>query len=122
MSNFVSQMKKRYRFSKFFFAAVLILAVEVVFGAFSGRTDDDKNKFSLKNLNTSNRKFYSLSSLNINAFHYTGSMNLYQQSNDSQLQVQSMIRLERGNTTYVYPYKYSVKVPKFKTPVAPTVR
>ena|SRR5689334_13406274 len=115
-------MKKRYTFSKFFFAAILILAVEVVFGAFSGRTDDDRDKFSLKNLNTSNRKLYSLSSLNITAFHYTGSLNFYQQNNDNQLQVQSMIRLERGNTTYVYPYKYTVKVPKFKTPVAPTVR
>ena len=116
-------MKKRYTFSKFFFAAILILAVEVVFGAFSGRTGgDDKDKFSLKNLNTSNRKLYSLAALNINAFHYSGSMNLYQQNNDSQLQVQSMIRLERGNTTYVYPYKYTVKVPKFKTPVAPAIR
>lgn len=114
-------MKKRYTITKFFFAALLMLAVEVVFGAFSGRTGDDKDKFSLKNLNTSNHKLYSLSSLNINAFHYTGSLNLYQQNNNNQLQVQSMIRLERGNTTYVYPYKYTVKVPKFKTPVAPTV-
>jgi hypothetical protein len=114
-------MKKRYTISKFFFAAILILAVEVVFGAFSGRTDNDKDKFSLKNVNTSTRKLYSLSSLKLNAFRYTGSLNLSQQSNANQLQVQSMIRLERGNTTYVYPYKYTVKVPKFKTPVAPTV-
>jgi hypothetical protein len=33
-----------------------------------------------------------------------------------------MIRLEKGNTTYVYPYKYTVKVPKFVTPKAPVVR
>jgi len=33
-----------------------------------------------------------------------------------------MIRMERGNTTYVYPYKYSVKVPRFVTPVAPKIR
>jgi|SRR4051812_25821941 hypothetical protein len=115
-------MKKRYTFSKFGLAATLILVVEVVFGAFSGRTDDNKDKFSLKNLNTSNRKLYSLSSLNANTFHYTGSLNLSQQNNNNQLQVQSMIRLERGNTTYVYPYKYTVKVPKFKAPVAPSVR
>ena len=115
-------MKKRYTISKFLFAALLIFAVEIVFGAFTGRVDDDKDKFSLKNLNTSNRKLYSLSSLNSNAFRYSGSMSLYQQNNNNQLQVQSMIRMERGNTTYVYPYKYTVKVPKFKTPVAPTVR
>jgi len=115
-------MKKRYTFSKFFFAAMLLLAVKIVFGAFSGRTNDDRDKFSLKNLNNSNRKVYSLSSLNLNAFRYSGSLNLYQQNNDNQLQVKSMIRLEKGNTTYVYPYKYTVKVPKFKTPVAPAIR
>lgn len=122
ISNFVPEMKKRYTISKLLFATILILAVEIVFGAFSGRTDDDRDKFSLKNLNTTNRKVYSLSSLKINAFRYSGSLNLHQQSSDNQLQVQSMIRMERGNTTYVYPYKYTVKVPKFKTPVAPTVR
>lgn len=115
-------MKKRYTITKLFFAAILVLAVKLVFGAFSGRTNDDRDKFSLKNLNNSRSKIYSLSSLNLNTFKYTGSLNVYQQNNNSQLQVQSMIRLERGNTTYVYPYKYSVKVPKFKTPVAPAVR
>jgi len=31
-----------------------------------------------------------------------------------------MLRFDNGNTTYVYPYKFKVKVPtKFKTPVAP---
>jgi len=115
-------MKKRYTFSKFLFAAMLLLVVKVVFGAFSGRTNDNRDKFSLKNLNNSNRKVYSLSSLNLSAFRYSGSLNLSRQNNDSQLQVQSMIRLEKGNTTYVYPYKYTVKVPKFKTPVAPSVR
>ena len=112
-------MKKRYTISKFFFAALLILAVEVVFGAFSGRTNDDRDKFSLKNLNNTNRKQYSLSSLNINAFRYTGSVNFYHQNANDQLQIKSMIRLEKGNTTYVYPYKYKVKVPFFKIPNAP---
>jgi hypothetical protein len=113
-------MKKRYTISKVFFAAILILAVEVVFGAFSGRTNDDRDKFSLKNLNNTNRKQYSLSSLNLNAFRYTGSVNFYRQDANDQLQIKSMIRLEKGNTTYVYPYKYTVKVPKFKTPVPPS--
>ena len=118
-------MKKRYTYTKIFFAALLLLAVELTFGAITtGTTDDSKNKYSLRNLNTSNRHFYSLSTFNTNSFHYTGSgsLNIYQQNSSNQLQVQSMIRMERGNTTYVYPYKYTVKVPKFKTPTAPLIR
>jgi hypothetical protein len=103
------------------FAALFVFAVDLAFGSFTGRTDDSKNKFSLKNLNTIN-KGYSLSALRINTFRYIGSLDISQQNNGSQLQVHSMIRLERGNTTYVYPYKYTVKVPKFKTPAPPVVR
>jgi hypothetical protein len=121
--NFVAQMGKRYIHTKIFAAILLLLMVDLSFGAFTtGKTDDTKDKYSLKNLNSGNKKVYSLSSLNTNSFRYSGSLDLYQQNNGNQLQVQSMIRLERGNTTYVYPYKYAVKVPKFKTPVAPTVR
>ena len=116
-------MKKRYTYTKIFFAALLLLAVELTFGAITtGKTDDTKNKYSLKNLNSSNRHFYSLSTFNTNNFRYTGSLNLYQQNSNNQLQVQSMVRMERGNTTYVYPYKYTVRVPKFKTPTAPLIR
>lgn len=116
-------MKKRYTYTKIFFAALLLLAVELTFGAITtGKTDDSKNKYSLRNLNSSNHHYYSLSTLNTNSFRYTGSLNIYQQNSSNQVQVQSMIRMERGNTTYVYPYKYTVKVPKFKTPTAPLVR
>ncbi|HXL58085.1 MAG TPA: hypothetical protein VN958_17610 [Chitinophagaceae bacterium] len=114
-------MRIRFTHSKLLFAAILIFAVELAFGAFTGKTDDDKNKFSLKNLNTINQ-VYSLSSLRTNTFHYMGSLDLYQQNNGNRVQVQSMIRLERGNTTYVYPYKYTIKVPKFKTPTPPAIR
>ncbi len=113
-------MKKRFTYSKILFPAIFVFAVELAFGAFTGKADDHKNKFSLKNLTTMNR-VYSLSSLRTNTFNYIGSLDLYQQNNGNQLQVQSMIRLERGNTTYVYPYKYTVKVPKFKTPTPPAI-
>ena len=116
-------MKKGYTYTKIFFAVLLLLAVELTFGAITtGKTDDSKDKYSLRNLNSSNRRFYSLSTFNTNSFHYTGSLNIYQQNSSNQLQVQSMIRMERGNTTYIYPYKYTVKVPKFKTPTAPLIR
>jgi hypothetical protein len=113
-------MKKRFTYSKLLFAALFMFAVDLAFGAFTGKTDDDKNKFNLKNLNTMNR-VYSLSSFRTSTFRYIGSLDLSQQNNGNQLQVQSMIRLERGNTTYIYPYKYTVKVPKFKTPTSPSI-
>ncbi|MBL0884461.1 MAG: hypothetical protein IBJ16_14145 [Chitinophagaceae bacterium] len=32
------------------------------------------------------------------------------------VEVSSMLRYDNGNTSFVYPYKFKVKVPKFKTP------
>jgi hypothetical protein len=115
-------MNKRPSYVKILFAAALMFAVELTFGAFTGKSDDNKNKYSLKNLNSTPKHIYSLSSFSTGTFRYTGSLNMYQQNTGNQLQVQSMIRMERGNTTYLYPYKYTVKVPKFITPTAPAVR
>jgi hypothetical protein len=113
-------MRKQLKYSKYLVAAILILAVELAYGSFTGKTGNDSERFSLRNLN-SNRTF-SLSSLHTNTFRYKGTSNINQQNNGQQVQVQSMIRLERGNTTYVYPYKYTVKVPKFVAPKAPASR
>ena len=114
-------MRKRFTYNKLIIATVLILAMNVSYAAFTGKSDDHKNKFSLRNLSSLN-KLYSLSSLRTNTFQYKGSLEMNQQNNGNQIQVESMIRMERGNTTYVYPYKYTVKVPKFKTPAAPLIR
>lgn len=121
-SNF-GPMRKGLKYSKYLAAAVCVLAVQFVYGSFTGNSDGSKDKFSLKNLNTTSRPF-SLSSLHINTntFRYKGSADLSQQNTGGQVQVTSMIRLERGNTTYVYPYKYTVKVPRFVTPKAPANR
>jgi hypothetical protein len=121
ISNFTSEMKKRFTYSKVLFATLFVFVVDLAFGSFTGKTDDNKNKFSLKNLSTRNQ-VYSLSALRPSTFRYMGSLDLSQQNTGSQLQIRSMIRLERGNTTYVYPYKYTVKVPKFKTPTPPAIR
>jgi hypothetical protein len=114
-------MRKGLKYSKYFTAVVCLLVVQVVYGSFTGNSDGSKDKFSLKNL-SSVSKAYSLSSLRINTFHYKGTTELSQQNIGDQVQVTSMIRMERGNTTFIYPYKYSVKVPKFVTPKAPSVR
>ena len=114
-------MRKRLIYSKIFIAGCLLLAVDLAYGAFTGNSDNNKDKFSLKHLN-SNQKVFSLSFLSTNIFRYKGSMDLNQQTNNNnQLQFQSIIRLENGNTTYIYPYKYTVKVPKFVTPTAPRI-
>jgi len=117
-SNF-EPMRKGLKYSKYFAAALAMLAVQFVYGSFTGNSVGSKDKFSLKNL--SSVRSYSLSTLRTNTFHYKGSTELSQQNTGGQVQVTSMIRLERGNTTYVYPYKYTVKVPKFVTPKAPSV-
>lgn len=114
-------MRKGLLYSKYLAAALCVMAVQFVYGSFTGNSDGSKDKFSLKNLNTVS-KSYSLSSLRLNTFSYKGSTELSQKSTGGLVQVSTMIRLEKGNTTYVYPYKYTVKVPKFVTPKAPAIR
>jgi len=120
MCNF-ELMRKGLKYSKYIAAALCVLTVQFVYGSFTGNSDGSKDKFSLKSLNSAN-KSYSLSSLRLNTFSYKGSTELSQKNIGGQVQVTTMIRLEKGNTTYVYPYKYTVKVPKFVTPKAPLVR
>lgn len=115
-------MKQLRVHTKIVIAGLLLLAGEFAFGAITGRSDGSKDKYSLSHLNSSNQRIYSLSSLRTNSFRYSGSSDIYHLSTGDQIQVQSMIRMERGNTTYVYPYKYTVKVPKFQTPQAPFIR
>lgn len=101
---------------KLLIVILLVFITQATIAAFTGRIDDSRDKFSLKSLNSLSKN-YSLSSLR-GTFQYKGSLSLNQQYtlNNNTVEVNSMIRFERGNTTYVYPYKYKVKVPRFKTP------
>lgn len=115
-------MRKGPKYSKYIAAALCVLAVQFVYGSFTGNSDGSKDKFSLKNI-SSVSKSYSLSSLKAGTFKYKGSSELSQLNTGSgNVEVTSMIRLERGNTTYVYPYRYNVKAPRFVTPKAPAIR
>lgn len=96
-------------------AMLLFTVAQAAFASFTGSSDDRINKFSLKNLKKYS-KSYSLTGLRPNALRFSGSEDLDIQNTNGGLEVNSMIRLERGNTTYVFPYKYKVKSPKFKTP------
>lgn len=113
-------MRMKNVYTKIIVAALLVMSAQFCFGAYTGvALDEHTNKFSLKNL-SSLSKNYSLSYLKAGDFRYTGTQQVSQQKvNDTSVEVQSMMRIQRGNTTFVYPYKYKVQVPRFKTPAPP---
>lgn len=118
-------MKKRYtiKIAKIMLALLLVSAAHIAMGSFTGTTDNKvRNLYSLKNFN---RNFYKTASpFSLRAgFQYAGSQLVsVRKENNGDLTVNSMMRFEKGNTTYIYPYKHKVSVPKFKTPAPPAVR
>ena len=115
-------MKSLFTPKKTFLLLGFIISLQT-FAAFIGHTNgDDKDKeISLKNFNRySHTSAYP--ALHLSQFQFKGSTNIYQITGTNSVQGQSIIRLQKGNTTYVYPYKYTVKVPLFKTPIAPALR
>ncbi len=118
--NFLSsfQMKQQQYIKKGLFVILLAMGIQVAYAAlsFTGIADEKtKNvtKFSLKNLSALSHKGLSFSSLK-SSLQYKGT----QPSKESIFgsEVSSMLRYDNGNTTYIYPYKFKVKAPKFKTP------
>jgi hypothetical protein len=116
---FVIEMKKGFTYRKLIVVLLLVLVGNISFG--TGITEKaNKSNFTLKNLNKS--KGFSLSP-NVSSYQFKGSQFLSVKRNaNNTLQVNSVIRYQSGNTTYVFPYKYKVKAPLFKTPSAPVNR
>ncbi len=116
-------MRLKAEHTKIFITALLImsLGINIAFGSFTGASiDEHSSKFSLKNLSTLSKN-YSLSYLKVGDFRYVGTQQLSQQKvGDTAVEVQSMMRVQRGNTTFVYPYKYKMQVPRFKAPTSPS--
>lgn len=108
---------------KFIIALFLVGATHIAMGSFTGSTDKkSKNIYSLKNFN---RNFYRSSSpFSLRAgFEYKGLQLLSQKKDiNGDITFNSMMRFEKGNTTYIYPYTHKVSVPKFKSPTPPTFR
>lgn len=77
------------------------------------------HNISLKNFSRNSYKSTAFPSFRLSKFQFQGSTDIYQSNSRNSIEGQSFIRMENGNTTYVYPYKYKVKVPFFKTPSAP---
>ncbi len=111
-------MKRLFTLRKFLLLLFFIFSMKC-FAAFIGNTGKDDNrdkKISLKNFNRNNYKINAYPSFRLSQFQFTGSQNIYQINSSNSIEGRSMIRLQHGNTSYVYPYKYKVKVPLFKAP------
>jgi hypothetical protein len=116
-------VKLNRHIKKLIVASTLALSVQVALASisFSGISDDKNksNKYSLKNLSLLSRRTLSLSSMKLN-LQFKGSDVLSQKPTTTGLEINSLLYYNKGNTTYIMPYKFKVKVPKFKTPTAPT--
>jgi hypothetical protein len=103
--------------------ASFLLGVQLTYAAFtlSGITTEKKgkqSKFTLKNLSSLSSKGLSYSSLR-SSMQYKSiqTLGLQIKGNDNS-EMSSMLRFDNGNSSFIYPYKFKVKVPKFKTPTA----
>lgn len=116
----MKEMKKGLPYFKVIIMLLLVLAGNIAFG--TGSTEKSgRSNFTLKNM--SKAKSFTLSGAAAGRMELKGSQFLsVQKGKNNTLMVNSVIRMQSGNTTYVYPYKYKVKAPLFKTPAAPSIR
>lgn len=114
--SFVKMLRYRH-IQKIAFAALFIMAVQVAIASFSftGITDERAkgSKYSLKNLSLYSHKSISISGLK-SELRFNGSQSVSQKNNDGGLEMTSLIQFDRGNTTFVFPYKFKVKLYKDK--------
>ncbi len=111
-------MFQKATYNKLLIAFALAVVANLAMASFT-TSSGDKNKFSLKTLANISKKF-SLTLLNTKDFQFRGLEDLNKQKDNSGIEINSMVKLQKGNTTYVYPYKYVIKLPKFKTPTPST--
>ncbi|MDB5190570.1 MAG: hypothetical protein JWQ96_133 [Segetibacter sp.] len=103
-------------------ALALLGATEIAMASFTGsREGKSKDLYSLKHFN---KTFYkNMSPFSLRAgFKYKGTHVTTQQATNNAVVFNSMVRFEKGNVTYIYPYKHVVSIPKFKAPTTPPIR
>lgn len=99
----------------------LLVGIGHVYAAFtlSGITTEKRgkqSKYTLKNLNLLNSKSLSYSSLKA-TMQYKSIQTLgLQLKGNNNTEINSILRFDNGNSSFVFPYKFKVKVPRFKTP------
>jgi hypothetical protein len=114
----VSTIKRR----KLVIALLLVCATHFSMGSFTGTVDEKaKSKYSLKNFNKNFYKKTSPFSLTV-GFRFKGTQIMSQQKDVTGITYNSMMRYEKGNSTYIYPYKHKVSIPAFKTPAPPSIQ
>lgn len=101
---------------------ILVMVLQVAIAASSsvtsGSTEKSKSKFTLKNLSKNISKNHLNFSLRTQ-LPLTGTQLMSVQKTSNSIQYNSIVRYDKGNTSYIFPYKVKVHVPKFKTPTAP---
>ena len=114
---------KCLRFKKLVSLALLVCAAHVAFGSFTGTSDKKTSSiFSLKNFNKNFFKTASPFSLKA-GYNFKGFQVVTQKKElNRDISFNSIIRYEKGNTSYIYPYKHKVSLSKFKTPAPPDFR
>lgn len=103
----------------------LVLGFALSMQTFAAFVDNGSAKktnadISLKTFNRNNYKNTAYPSFRLSKFQFKGSTSIYQVKLDNSVEGQSFIRMENGNTAYVYPYKYKVKTPSASLFKAPT--
>ncbi len=117
---YICAMKQILSPKKLMLLLAFIFSVQA-FASFvdNGAVKKNKADISLKNFSKNSYKNTIYPSFRLSKFQYKGSSDIYQINSNSSVEGQSFIRMQNGNTTYVYPYKYKVKTPLFKTPAPP---
>ena len=108
---------KPAQFKKLMIVTLMICTVQMSMASFTGSSDKRSNTiFSLKNFNKNFYKTVSPFSLRA-GFTFKGFQVISQKKEaNGDITLNSMMRYEKGNTTYIYPYKHKVSVSKFITP------
>ena len=110
-------MLKKSKIKRLFVATIFTMVVPFAFASITlTGTINEKakhNKYSLKNLSSLSRKNFSLSILKTN-LQYKGIFFINEKKLNSHFN--SFMQFDNGNTTYVFPYRYIYKTPKFKIP------
>lgn len=111
------------KYKNLMIALLLIGATHIALGSFTGTSGKKSNNiYSLKNFNKNFYKSASPFSLRAN-LSYKGIQMLSQKKEaNGDITYTSMMRYERGNTTYIYPYTHKVSASRFITPTRPSFR
>ncbi len=113
-------MNQQSNSKKWAIAVILLFSMQLAYAAlsFTGIIDEKtkNSKYSLRSLHQYSKKGLSLSAIK-STLQYRGMFfPLNSSSSFTKTEITSMIQYDNGHTSYVYPYKIKVKVPKFKTP------